>query len=523
MRYEAPDSLEGAVALLAGAQGEARVLAGGTDLLVQMRADVLDPDLIVDIKKIKETRAVTEEKGGWRIGAAVTGAELKEHARLKKAWPGVVEAANLIGSTQVQGRATLGGNLCNGSPAADSVPALIAAGAVATLIGPRGKRDLPVEDVMLGPRKLALQKGEIVASFLLPPRAARSSDAYLRFIPRTEMDIAVVGAGVSLTVDGAGIVTAARVSLGAVAARVLLVAEAAQAIVGSRLDAAGAGAARGGGAGGLPSHRRQAGHDGIPNPGRGRAGTPGGPDRAGPGEEQQLMAKHHIEATVNGDAVEFLCETEDTLLDVLRDTLNLTGSKEGCASGDCGACSVMLDGRLVCSCLVLGCEVGGHRVETIEGMAKGESLHPLQQKFLEHAALQCGICTPGVLVAAQGPARAEPRPDGDRDPLLAGRQPVPVHRLRQDRERGEGRRRGNEKGLDPWPRHGRRTDTTNGQGYRRHAHDPAGRRRQGDGPRALRRRLQPARPAHRPRAAQPAPPRAHRLDRHVARPRRCPA
>jgi aerobic carbon-monoxide dehydrogenase medium subunit len=237
MRYEAPDSLEGAVALLAAAQGEVRVLAGGTDLLVQMRADVLDPELIVDIKKIKETRAVTEEKGGWRIGAAVTGAELKEHARLKKAWPGVVEAANLIGSTQVQGRATLGGNLCNGSPAADSVPALIAAGAVATLIGPKGKRDLPVEDVMLGPRKLALQKGEIVASFLLPPRAARSSDAYLRFIPRTEMDIAVVGAGVSLTVDGAGLITAARVSLGAVAARVLLVAEAAQAIVGSRLDA----------------------------------------------------------------------------------------------------------------------------------------------------------------------------------------------------------------------------------------------------------------------------------------------
>ena len=236
MRYEAPDSLEGAVALLAAAQGEARVLAGGTDLLVQMRADVLDPDLIVDIKKIKETRAVSEEKGGWRIGAAVTGAELKEHARLKKAWPGVVEAANLIGSTQVQGRATLGGNLCNGSPAADSVPALIAAGAVATLVGPKGTRDLPVEDVMLGPRKLALGKGEIVASFLLPPRPARSSDTYLRFIPRTEMDIAVVGAGVSLTVDGAGLITAARVSLGAVAARVLLVAEAAQAIVGSRLD-----------------------------------------------------------------------------------------------------------------------------------------------------------------------------------------------------------------------------------------------------------------------------------------------
>jgi CO/xanthine dehydrogenase FAD-binding subunit len=238
MQYEAPESLEGVVALLAGAKGEARVLAGGTDLLVQMRADMVDPELIVDIKRIRETRAVTEERDGWRIGAAVTGAELKEHTRLKQAWPGVVEAANLIGSTQVQGRATMGGNLCNGSPAADSVPALIAAGAVATLAGPEGRRDLPVEDVMLGPRKLALAKGEIVVSFLLPPRPPRSGDAYLRFIPRTEMDIAVVGAGVSLTLDGGGFITAARVSLGAVAPRVLLVQEAAHAIIGSRLDRA---------------------------------------------------------------------------------------------------------------------------------------------------------------------------------------------------------------------------------------------------------------------------------------------
>jgi carbon-monoxide dehydrogenase medium subunit len=238
MRYEAPETVEGAVALLAGASGEARVLAGGTDLLVQMRADVVDPALIVDIKRIAETRRVTEEKGGWRIGAAVTGAELKEHPQLKQIWPGVVEAANLIGSTQIQGRATLGGNLCNGSPAADSVPALVAAGAVATLAGPQGRRDLAVEDVMLAPRTLALRKGEIVLSFVLPPRPPRSSDAYLRFIPRTEMDIAVVGAGVSLTVDEAGTITAARVSLGAVAPRVLLVPEAAEAIVGSRLDRA---------------------------------------------------------------------------------------------------------------------------------------------------------------------------------------------------------------------------------------------------------------------------------------------
>jgi carbon-monoxide dehydrogenase medium subunit len=236
MRYEAPSSLDQAVALLAAEPGDARVLAGGTDLLVQMRTDVLEPVLVVDIKGIAETRQIKEEGGGFRIGAAVTGAELKEHPKLKAVWPGVVEAANLIGSTQIQGRASMGGNLCNGSPAADSVPALIAAGARASLVGPNGRRELAVEDVMLAPRKLALTKGEIVASFLLPAKAARTADAYLRFIPRTEMDIAVVGCGVCLTLDAGGTCTAARVALGAVAPRPLLVADAAKALIGTKVD-----------------------------------------------------------------------------------------------------------------------------------------------------------------------------------------------------------------------------------------------------------------------------------------------
>jgi len=120
--------------------------------------------------------------------------------------------------------------------------------------------------------------------------------------------------------------------------------------------------------------------------------------------------KHHVSATVNGDAVEFLCETDQTLLDCLRDELNLTGAKEGCGSGDCGACSVLVDGRLVCSCLVLGVEANGKKIETIEGMASGEKLHPLQRKFLEHAALQCGICTPGVLIAAKSLLEKNPNP-----------------------------------------------------------------------------------------------------------------
>ncbi len=237
MRYEAPESVEKACQLLADDVGHARILAGGTDLLVQIKTDVLDPSLLIDIKKIQELREINTGSGGFRIGAAVTGAELKEHDGLRAAWPGIVEAANLIGSTQVQGRATLGGNLCNGSPAADSVPALIAAGAKVVIAGPNGRRELPVEDIMVGVRKLALTKGELIVSFIVPPRPKQGGDAYLRFIPRTEMDIAVVGCGVSLQLDADGTCTFARLALGAVAERPLLVGDAAKALIGSKLDA----------------------------------------------------------------------------------------------------------------------------------------------------------------------------------------------------------------------------------------------------------------------------------------------
>jgi carbon-monoxide dehydrogenase small subunit len=122
------------------------------------------------------------------------------------------------------------------------------------------------------------------------------------------------------------------------------------------------------------------------------------------------MSKHHVSTTINGEPVEFLCETPQTLLDALRDELQLTGSKEGCSSGDCGACSVIVDGRLVCSCLMLAVEAEGRRIETIEGLAQGERLHPVQKHFLEAAALQCGFCTPGLLVAAKALLDSNPNP-----------------------------------------------------------------------------------------------------------------
>lgn len=238
IQYTAPATLEDAVSAYAGAAGAARILAGGTDLLVQMRAGTVRPGLIVDIKKIAEVSSVEETaEGGFVVGAAVSGAALGKHPRFGKVWPGVLEALNLIGSTQVQGRASLGGNLCNGSPAGDSVPALIAAGAVLTVQGPDGRRELPVEDVLAGPGRTNLAPGEIAVSFAFPPRKPASSDAYLRMIPRTEMDIAVVGCGVNLTLED-GVCTGARVGLGAVAPTVVRVDAAADALVGSRLDEA---------------------------------------------------------------------------------------------------------------------------------------------------------------------------------------------------------------------------------------------------------------------------------------------
>ncbi|MEO0360925.1 MAG: FAD binding domain-containing protein, partial [Pseudomonadota bacterium] len=199
MQFHAPESFEEASRLLAAEAGTTRVLAGGTDVLVQLRSDIVVPDAVVDIKRIPGAFDVTPEAGGWRIGAAVSGAQLGEHEGVRADWPGVVEAVGLIGSTQIQSRATLTGNLCNGSPAADSAPALIAAGAVVSILGPKGAREAKAEEIATGPGETSLEKGEVVTSILLPARGASGGDAYLRFIPRTEMDIAVVGCAVSLT------------------------------------------------------------------------------------------------------------------------------------------------------------------------------------------------------------------------------------------------------------------------------------------------------------------------------------
>lgn len=239
--YVAPQSVGELIAVLdehVKSGDRAQVISGGTDLLVQMRSVDRTPRTIVDIKKLVETNRCEVGEQEIYIGSAVPSALMNENAELYKRLPGLLEAADLIGSTQIQGRATIGGNLCNASPAGDSIPAMIAVSAVCDITGSGGSRTVPVEDFVVGVGKNALAPGEFLLGLKIPTPTERQSSAYLRFIPRTEMDIAVAGCGVSVTLDEAGICIAARVSIGAVAPTALLVSEAADALIGTSLDEA---------------------------------------------------------------------------------------------------------------------------------------------------------------------------------------------------------------------------------------------------------------------------------------------
>ena len=236
INYEAPSTIDQAVGLLKAHGEKARPFCGGTDLLIQMRAGVRTPDYVVDVKNIKEMRNISfDPKTGLRLGAAVSCIEIHESEVMRRNYPGLTEAAHLIGSLQIQNRASVGGNLCNGSPAADSTPALIAIGARARLVGPNGEREVPVENFVLSPGRTVIQPGELLVELLAAAPAPHTADAYLRLIPRNEMDIAIVGVGSSVTLDGDKI-TAARIGLGAVAATPLLGAKAAESLIGKKLD-----------------------------------------------------------------------------------------------------------------------------------------------------------------------------------------------------------------------------------------------------------------------------------------------
>ncbi|MCS5567565.1 MAG: xanthine dehydrogenase family protein subunit M [Pseudomonadales bacterium] len=237
--YAAPTSVKEALSVLESQANDGQrtqILAGGTDVLVQMRSVDKEPRTLVDIKHIAETNELSIGADEIFIGAAIPSAALNENDELKGLLPGLIEAADLIGSTQIQGRATIGGNLCNSSPAGDTIPALVAVSAVCVIASPGGSREVDVGDFVTGVGQNCLESNEFLVGLKIPRPGNNSADAYLRFIPRTEMDIAVAGAGVALTLDDGGTCTAARVAIGAVAPTVLLVEAAASALVGTKVD-----------------------------------------------------------------------------------------------------------------------------------------------------------------------------------------------------------------------------------------------------------------------------------------------
>jgi len=238
IQYAAPTSLSDAVALLSQSGARARILAGGTDLIVQMREHLREVDLVVDAKRIPELTAVScDPQQGLTLGAAVPCYQVYGSADIARLYPGLVDAASLIGGTAIQGRASVGGNLCNSGPAGDSIPALIALGATARILGPGGERTVPVEQFCTAPGKNVLQPDELLVSLHLPAPQPRSGARYLRFIPRNEMDIAEVGvgAGVELSADGSRFVSV-RVALGAVGPTPILAAEAGAALAGQAVS-----------------------------------------------------------------------------------------------------------------------------------------------------------------------------------------------------------------------------------------------------------------------------------------------
>jgi carbon-monoxide dehydrogenase medium subunit len=234
-RFEAPRTIADALQVMA-AEPEARVLAGGTDLLIQYHAGFRRPSLFLDVKHIPDLMRIDADDDGVTIGAAVPAVDIVAHPAIRAWWPGLVDAVRLIGSTQIQGRCTLGGNLCNASPAADSTCALIVNRAVASIAGAAAMRTVPVETFVTAPGRTVLDRGELLVSVRLPKPLAHAGDAYQRLIPRSEMDIAVASVAVALAVDPSGICSDARIAVGAAAPVPLLVAEAASALRGSSLD-----------------------------------------------------------------------------------------------------------------------------------------------------------------------------------------------------------------------------------------------------------------------------------------------
>jgi carbon-monoxide dehydrogenase medium subunit len=462
--YYEPATVDGAVKLLAKLGDEAAVLAGGTFLLVQMKMEQTAPGALVNVGRLPGLSGLERNERGLDVGGMTTIWALRNAEEIQGSYAALADACAAFGSTQIQLTGTLGGNVCNGSPASDTVPALAALGAELVLVGPNGERTVPIEDFLVGPGETAIAPGELLTVIRLPEREEGSGSAFVK-VSRVRADLAKASAAAWMVRDGDTVVDC-RLTFGAVGPTVVRATEAEEMVVGERFssdlaleagkaasrqvspiddvrssaeyrrqvvcalahDALAAaferagerlGVARPGSGGAEGQGSRVAGERlGAARPGRGGAREVRGPVRLETGELRTITL------TVNGVEHRLHVRPNELLINVLRERLQLTGTKYGCGIGECGACTVQLDGVPTLSCLTLAVAVDGREVTTVEGLEGPDgALDPLQEAFIEEAAFQCGYCTPGMLMMSKRLLEENPAPDEDdiRDYLKGNR------------------------------------------------------------------------------------------------------
>ncbi len=437
-QYLEPTSVRDAIALLSQYGDRARVLAGGTDLIVQMKMECLAPEYLISIRKIPGLDTVVLQGDELHIGARTPIYAIRDNPRVRARYLALAEACAAFGSTQIQVMGTIGGNLCNGSPASDSAPTLIGFGAEAVINGPDGGRRLPLDEFFLGPSRTALRKGELLIAVALQRPQPGTGSAFLK-VSRVAADIAKVNAAVMLVREGDRIVDC-RLAFGSVAPTPMRTRKAERLLIGqvfnanlvtraaevaseeiSPIDDVRSTAwyryqvVKAMTYDGLNIAWKRAVQERLAQPDEEQPSPKGksSDHAAEPASTLRVSAteQYPIELMVNGVRYRLSVAPNELLLNVLREKLELTGSKYGCGIGECGACTVWMDGKPVLSCLVLAVAANGSDIVTVEGLQGPDGeLDLLQEAFIEHAAFQCGYCTPGILMTAKSLLSENPCP-----------------------------------------------------------------------------------------------------------------
>lgn len=434
--YLAAASAAEACDVLAAHGAEARVLAGGTDLLIELRRGAGQaPRLVLDIARVPELSGITESGGDLAVGPLTTHAELMRSEQVRRFAPLLRAAAAAIGAPQIRARGTVGGNLMNAAACADTVPALLALGATVTLRSSRGgERELPLAGLFVKPYQTRAAPEELLVAIRFPKLNPAARSAFIKLGRRNALAIARLSVAAVLEFGRDGTIAGARIVPGAAFPTWQRVTAVEQMLIGQRPSSsvfAAAGrkvseemikvtgrrwsteykepviavlvrrALEQCAAGAEPDASPAAGHSGAPGP---RLLPPADP-RLRSASSQCLIA-----TTINRRPCALTVPANTTLLDLLREHLGLLGTKSGCEIGECGACTVLLDGEPVNACLVLAPQIAGRQVLTVEGLAPDGRLHPLQESFLDHDAVHCGFCTPGMLLSAKALLDWNPRP-----------------------------------------------------------------------------------------------------------------